>query len=195
MPASSCSDRVPRAVGTGYDLTRHNMGFLVVDRLAEHWQLSFAKNRKLNGLVAAGVIGGCTVRVVKPSTLMNRSGECVKRVLQQLSLPPAAAIVVVDDISIPFGALRLRLSGSAGGHNGLKDIERVLGSRTYTRLRVGIGDGGGGGVVEHVLGQYSTQEQSMLPQVVDHVARRVEHWVQEDDVQKVISATNTRAAH
>ena len=116
------------------------------------------------------------------------------RVLGAHSLPPSAALVVVDDIALPFGALRMRLRGSAGGHNGLRDIERQLG-QDYARLRVGVGGtaGGGGALVDHVLGNFDRQELSILPQVVGAVAERLEYWASEDNVQKVIERVNTKA--
>ena len=96
-------------------------------------------------------------------------------------------------ILIPFGALRMRLKGSAGGHNGLRDIERQLGSQEYARLRVGVGAArAGGDLIDHVLGKFDRQEQSVLPHVLQHVTERCEHWIVEDDMQKVIEQANTK---
>lgn len=182
-------------VGEKYTMTRHNVGFLVADALAERLQLHFAQHRSLQALVASGTMGneGRTVHIVKPTTMMNLSGDSVRRVLAAHSLPQSSVLVVVDDIAIPFGALRMRLKGSAGGHNGLKDIERQLGSQEYARLRVGVGAAGtASSLVDHVLGNFDQKEQSVLPQVLQHVAERCEHWITEDDVQKVIEKANTK---
>ena len=182
-------------VGDKYTLTRHNIGFLVVDALAERLQLQFAQQRSLQALVASGTVGdpgsGRTIHIIKPTTMMNLSGGSVRRVLAAHSLPNSAVLVVVDDVALPFGALRLRLKGSAGGHNGLRDIERQLGSQAYARLRVGVG--AAGNLIDHVLGEFDKQEQSVLPHVLQHVADRCEHWIIEDDVHKVIETTNTKS--
>jgi PTH1 family peptidyl-tRNA hydrolase len=182
-------------VGDKYTMTRHNVGFLVADVLAERWQLQFAQQRSLQALVASGTVGDLgasrTIHIVKPTTMMNLSGESVRRVLAAQSLPRSAVLVVVDDVAIPFGALRMRLKGSAGGHNGLRDIERQLGSQKYARLRVGVG-AAGGDLISHVLGEFDQQEQSVLPHVLQHVAERCEHWIVEDDIQKVIEKANTK---
>ena len=184
-------------VGEKYTMTRHNVGFLVADMLAERLHLQFAQQRSLQALVASGTMGnegaGRTVHIVKPTTMMNLSGDSVRRVLAAHSLPQSSVLVVVDDVAIPFGALRMRLKGSAGGHNGLKDIERQLGSQNYARLRVGVGAAGtASSLVDHVLGNFDQKEQSVLPQVLQHVAERCEHWITEDDMQKVIEKANTK---
>lgn len=182
-------------VGDKYTLTRHNVGFLVADALAERLQLQFAQQRGLQALVASGTVGdpgsGRTIHIVKPTTMMNLSGGSVRRVLAAHSLPNSAVLVVVDDVALSFGALRLRLKGSAGGHNGLRDIERQLGSQEYARLRVGVG--AADDLIDHVLGDFNKQEQSVLPHVLQHVADRCEHWIIEDDVQTVIEKTNTKS--
>lgn len=184
-------------IGDKYTMTRHNVGFLVADTLAERFQLQFTQQRSLQAWVASGTVGdpgkGRTIHIVKPTTMMNLSGESVRRVLAAHSLPRSAVLVIVDDIAIPFGALRMRLKGSAGGHNGLRDIERQLGSQEYARLRVGVGAAGAGrDLIDHVLGEFDRQEQSVLPHVLQHVSERCEHWIVEDDVQKVIEKANTK---
>jgi PTH1 family peptidyl-tRNA hydrolase len=174
-------------VGDKYTMTRHNAGFLVADALAERLQLQFAQQRGLKALVASGPVGesGRTLHIVKPTTMMNLSGESVRLILAAHSLPKSSVLVVVDDVDLPFGALRLRLKGSAGGHNGLRDIERQLGGQDYSRLRVGVGAPGGAAAdfIDHVLGEFDREEQSVLPHVLRHVAERCEHWALEDDVR------------
>eukprot|EP01043_Picozoa_sp_COSAG02_P033570 COSAG02_NODE_2297_length_9196_cov_9.809608_3_plen_295_part_00 len=184
-------------VGAKYTMTRHNVGFLVADALAERLQLHFTQQRSLQAWVASGTVGdpeaSRTIHIVKPTTMMNLSGESVRRVLAAHSLPRSAVLVVVDDVAIPFGALRMRLKGSAGGHNGLRSIEHQLGSQEYARLRVGVGAAGAGGdLIDHVLGEFDRQEQSVLPHMLQHVTERCEHWIIEDDVQKVIEKANTK---
>jgi PTH1 family peptidyl-tRNA hydrolase len=184
-------------VGVKYTMTRHNVGFLVADALAERLQFQFAQQRSLQAWVASGTVGGPEasriIHIVKPTTMMNLSGESVRRVLAAHSLSKSAVLVIVDDVAIPFGALRLRLKGSAGGHNGLRSIERQLGSQEYARLRVGVGAAGAAGdLIDHVLGEFDRQEQSVLPHLLQHVTEHCEHWVVEDDVQKVIEKANTK---
>ena len=181
------------AVGAKYTMTRHNVGFLVVDVLAERLNVQFAPDPKLKALVASGVVDGRRLHLIKPTTMMNLSGESVRRVLAARSLPKSAALVVVDDVDLPFGAMRLRLKGSAGGHNGLKDIERQLGGQDYARLKVGVGAAGAGDLIDHVLGDFVREEQSVLPHVLTHLAERCEDWATTDDMQKVIERANTQA--
>lgn len=153
-----------------YDGTRHNIGFEVVDLLAQAKEGTF-KNDSL-GDIAVIKHRGRQIHLLKPSTYMNRSGKAVRYWMQKLKIPMSNVLVVVDDINIDFGKLRLRGKGAAGGHNGLKDIEQMLGSGSYPRLRVGIGnDFSKGRQVDFVLGKWDESEMKELGDILDRAAR------------------------
>lgn len=159
--------------GARYTTTRHNIGFLVVELLAVRAAAVF---RRHEGYWCAAIErAGEPVVLVKPSTYVNRSGSAARAVLARYGLTPAELLVVVDDVHLPFGRLRLRPGGSAGGHNGLLSIEAVLQTRTYPRLRVGVGaPAGETDLVDHVLGEWSAREREALPVSVEQAADAVE---------------------
>lgn len=200
MSASSTPILVPHLiVGLGnpepkYDRTRHNIGFAAVDALARSWQIPLAAQRKFKGEYGDGMaIAGRTVRLLKPTTYMNRSGESVQAVLNWYKLSPASVLVVYDDMDLPVGRIRLRLAGSAGGHNGMKSIISHLGSQAFPRLRVGIGkpQGGGNPSISHVLGKFSPQENQVMGEVMVLVRDAIELSLK-DGVEKSMSLYNSR---
>lgn len=143
-----------------YDGTRHNIGFDIVDQLAEDLGITF-KNDTL-GDIAEGKHKGRTLVLLKPSTYMNKSGKSVRHWLQKKKIEKSNLLVVVDDLNIDYGKLRLRAKGSDGGHNGLKDINQMLG-KEYARLRFGIGDNfSKGRQVDYVLGKWSNEEMDKI---------------------------------
>lgn len=144
-------------IGAEYELTRHNAGFLVLDQLADKMGATFQTDKL--GDICECKHKGRTLHLVKPSTYMNLSGKTVNYYLQLLNISKENLLVVVDDIALDFGVLRLRAKGSAGGHNGLKHIEEVLATQEYTRLRFGVGsDFPKGKQADYVLSNFS-QEQ------------------------------------
>ena len=156
--------------GPRYARTRHNVGFRVVECLADRLHTSFSRE-KYHGLIAEAVLGDEKVLLVKPLTFMNHSGDCVARVLQYNPADLTDLLVVVDDVNLPLGKLRLRGSGSAGGHNGLKSIIERLGDDGFPRLRVGIGqEGPGTDLTGHVLGRFAPDEWPILEATVPRVA-------------------------
>jgi PTH1 family peptidyl-tRNA hydrolase len=155
--------------GREYDRTRHNVGFLVADALARRAGSAFAHEPKWNADVARA--GDCTF--MKPMTFMNLSGESVGDFARFFKLEPAQTLVVLDDTALPLGRLRLRRSGSAGGHNGLTSILVHLGTELVPRLRVGIGSAKDS-LVGHVLGKFSVAEQDALDAAVNRAADAVE---------------------
>lgn len=165
-------------VGEEYEGTRHNTGFMVVDRLAKsaeaRWELSrhaYRTEIKLKGR---------TIILLKPTTYMNLSGKAIKYWLMQEKVELSRLLVVVDDIALPLGELRMKKQGSGGGHNGLKNIEEMLGSNAYCRLRVGVGnDFARGRQIDYVLGQYSEGELAELSQHLDEAAEMVKAFVLE----------------
>lgn len=156
-------------MGAEYDHTRHNIGFEVVDYLANEFNVSF-KNDQL-GDIAEFKHKGRTFVLLKPSTYMNRSGKAVRYWLQKKKIPQNNLLVIVDDLNLPFGTQRLRGKGSDGGHNGLKDINQMLGNNKYARLRIGIGDEfHQGQQVDYVLGKWSDKEDKELPDIIKYAA-------------------------
>lgn len=152
-------------MGAKYDNTRHNVGFDVVDAIAEKHGGEW-RTEKL-GDVATVKHRGRTFVLLKPSTYMNRSGKAVHYWLQKEKIDKNRLLVVVDDLNLPFGKQRLRGKGSDGGHNGLKDIDQVTGGNNYARLRVGIGNEfSTGRQVDYVLGEWSKEQEETLPKVV-----------------------------
>ena len=153
-----------------YDSTRHNIGFEVVDMMAQEKEVTFKTDTL--GDVAIVKHKGRQIHLLKPSTYMNRSGKAVNHWMVKLKIKPENILVVVDDLNIDFGKLRLRGKGAAGGHNGLKDIEQVLGTSKYARLRVGIGNSfSKGRQVDFVLGKWSDKEIADLGSILDHANR------------------------
>ncbi len=155
-----------------YDHTRHNVGFEVVDFLAQEFNVSF-KNDTL-GDIAEFKHKGRSFVLLKPSTYMNRSGKAVRHWLTKKNIPKENLLVVLDDLNLPFGKLRMRNKGSDGGHNGLKDIDQMTGGNNYARLRIGIGnDFQKGRQVDYVLGQWSDEEKEQLPDILKKAAEGV----------------------
>ena len=148
--------------GYEYDGTRHNIGFRVVDALAKAAGVAFEDKRY--GLVAQTRVKNAQLVLLKPTTFMNLSGNAVRYWLQQEKIPVDNMLVLVDDLNLPFGSIRMRKQGSNGGHNGLGHIQQVLGTQNYARLRFGIGNDFNKGAQCHfVLGEWSDEEQKALP--------------------------------
>ena len=150
-------------IGADYAETRHNIGFNVLDALAEASNTVFTTQRY--GDVAEAKYKGRTLVLLKPSTYMNLSGKAVRYWMDAGKIPPENLLVVSDDIALPFGTLRLRPKGSAGGHNGLKNISELLGTEEYARMRFGVGgEFPKGHQVEYVLGEWTDEERKALPE-------------------------------
>jgi PTH1 family peptidyl-tRNA hydrolase len=160
--------------GGRYQGTRHNVGFDVVDYLASGPGCGPFRSR-FKAAVAEMNENGQTILLVKPETFMNLSGESVRQAVDFYKVGPADLLVVCDDLSLPLGKLRARAKGSAGGHNGLKNIEAHLGTQDYSRLRVGIG-GPGEDVVDHVLSKFKPSERAAAQDAVAEAARAVLLW-------------------
>lgn len=153
-------------IGPKYELTRHNIGFLTLDRLADQFKVDFETD-KLAGK-AEIKYKGRSLHLIKPTTYMNLSGKAVNYWMQALKVPQENLLIVVDDIALPFGDCRMRQKGSSAGHNGLKSIEQVLGGNTYPRLKFGIGNNfPPGGQVDYVLSNFKRSEFEELPEKMD----------------------------
>ncbi len=153
-------------IGPEYELTRHNIGFLTLDRMADNHSLSFVTSRLADKTEFK--YKGKQVHLIKPNTYMNLSGKAVSYWLNELKIPKENLLVVVDDIALPFGVLRMRAQGSNAGHNGLGNIEEVLHGKDYARLRMGIGNNfSKGQQVDFVLGNFGEDELKALPAYMD----------------------------
>lgn len=166
--------------GEEYRRTRHNLGFMVLERAAGFLGAGPWREGERCQLCFAGE-GEGRVALLKPLTFMNLSGEAVEAFLDTLEEepPPGNLLAIADDAALEFGRLRFRAAGSCGGHNGLASVEAALGSREYARLRVGIGLPSGGAaaaLLGHVLGEFSAAEQAALPEVLEAAARGAAEW-------------------
>lgn len=182
--------------GPKFTGTRHNVGFDIVNNFAARHGGTFSSKKSLQSDIAIANVGQCTVYVVKPRTFMNLSGDAVRAVMRQNSVPADALLVVADDMALDVGRLRLRAKGSAGGHNGLKSIESRLGSREYARLKVGVGSPrlGAEDWKYHVLGRFSRVEAKVLEEVILDCMEVLDFWVAERDISRVINLAGTLSA-
>ena len=152
--------------GVEYELTRHNIGFLILDRLAEQKKITFQQGRYGNWTLLK--YRGRSVYLLKPTTFMNLSGRAVNYWMQDLKVTKPNTLVITDDLALPYGKLRMRPKGSAGGHNGLKNIEELIGGQDYPRLRFGVGDNfNPGRKIDYVLSSFSQKEIETLVSEID----------------------------
>ncbi|MDH5474887.1 MAG: aminoacyl-tRNA hydrolase [Cyclobacteriaceae bacterium] len=153
-------------IGSEYELTRHNIGFLTLDRLAEKQAIRFDSSRL--AFKSDFKFKGRHIHLIKPTTYMNLSGKAVNYWMKELKIPKENVLVIVDDIALPFGKLRMRAKGSAAGHNGLKNIEELTGGNNYPRLKFGIGDNfHSGKQVDYVLSNFDQGDLAELPIKMD----------------------------
>ena len=163
--------------GRAYADTRHNIGFKVVDALAKKHQCEFRSVNAFHGLIAEGVIEGKRTLLLKPQTYMNSSGEAVKVCSSYYKVPLTQMLVVSDDIYLPFDRIRIKTSGSSGGHNGLKSIESHLGTQVYMRLRGGVSNKSSEDLADYVLSPFLDEEKQKLPDLVEQAVNTLERWL------------------
>lgn len=163
--------------GKAYDNTRHNIGFAVVDVLARKHRLEFREKTKFKGLLAEGNIGEAPVSILKPLTFMNLSGESVALIAHYLQILPSKILIVVDDVDLALGQMRLKINSGAGTHNGLKSIEHHLQTDRYARLRIGVGDEHEGDLADFVLSPFSREEEKVLPEIMERAVQGIEIWL------------------
>lgn len=162
-------------IGSEYENTRHNIGFMILDALAKASNIFFEPNKL--GSTATLKFKSRTFILVKPSTYMNLSGKAVNYYLQQEKIPQENLLVITDDIALPFGTIRLKGNGSDGGHNGLKNIIECLGNNNYARLRFGVGsEFVKGKQINHVLGNFAPEEQALLPERIQKAADAIKSF-------------------
>lgn len=177
--------------GARYTRSPHNMGFMVVDRLAERERIRMGR-RDCKALVGAGEIGGHRVLLAKPQTFMNLSGTAVAALLRKHSLAPASLVVVYDDHDLPWSALRIRAQGSAGGHHGMESIIGSLGPSGFVRVRVGVNPGGDRAEPEFLLQPLRREKLKELDDLLDYSAQAVAAIISEG-VAKAMTKFNRRA--
>jgi PTH1 family peptidyl-tRNA hydrolase len=175
-------------IGSEYELTRHNAGFLVLDRLADLRQTTFTLNR--HAYKTAIRYKGRSIHLIKPTTYMNLSGKAISYWMKELNVDLSGLLVVVDDVALPFGKLRMRPRGSTAGHNGLKSIEETLGHNQYARLRFGIGNNfPKGHQVDYVLGRFTPEELNQIGPVLDKACQMILTFCTEG-IEKAMSLYN-----
>lgn len=163
-------------IGDKYLETRHNVGFKILDALAAAADFTF-ETVKL-GDVGTFKIKGRSLLCLKPSTFMNLSGKAVNYWMEQEKIPLENVLIITDDINLPFGTIRLKTKGSDGGHNGLKDIQNVLQTTSYTRFRFGVGaDFGQGRQIDYVLGEWNEEEKKELPERFEKASALIKSFV------------------
>src|SRR5262245_54574845 len=168
---------------------------MVADRLAEKWNVSFQRSGLFAGLVASATPDGLgSVRLVKPTSFMNVAGPVYARALKVFECEPSDALIVVDDFMLDFARTRFRAEGSSGGHNGLKSVEEALGSRTYPRLRIGIGPvPGRQDPADYVLARFNAEQRKELPFVIEDGASAVLTWLR-DGMDRAMERHNRKGA-
>ncbi|MEB3103258.1 aminoacyl-tRNA hydrolase [Ferviditalea candida] len=178
--------------GSRYADTRHNVGFMALDRLAERWGISFQQNR-FNARLGEGTVNGEKAVLLQPQTFMNLSGESVAAYRGFFKAQTEDLIVVYDDLDTPLGQIRLRLKGSAGGHNGIKSIIQHIGSQEFNRIRIGISrPGPDWDIANYVLSPFPKSERETLKQVLELTCDALEQTMK-DPFEKVMAKFNARA--
>jgi PTH1 family peptidyl-tRNA hydrolase len=177
--------------GRQYARTRHNAGFMVLDRLAEQWKAGWTMEKKFSARLARKEDGERKLLLCQPETFMNASGDAVGPLCAFYRVPLEKMLVVVDDADLPFGELRLRAKGSSGGHHGLESIAQHLGTTDFPRLRVGIGRDNPQvrEITGYVLAQFGTGDQELLEKVLTRACNQVECWLR-DGILKAMSLFN-----
>ncbi|HTD84394.1 MAG TPA: aminoacyl-tRNA hydrolase [Gemmatimonadaceae bacterium] len=182
--------------GREYAATRHNVGWWLIDHLADVWHFDGWK-KDAESHIANGVVEGVKVRLVKPQTYMNLSGQALKNFVRRPFWSPAKdLLIVVDEVQLPVGQIRIRPQGSAGGHNGLKSVEHALGTREYARLRIGVGPseerkGIYTNLADFVLAPFARDEKDDILALMPQLTSTVEIWLR-DGVEKAMNIHNRR---
>jgi PTH1 family peptidyl-tRNA hydrolase len=175
--------------GEKYECTRHNIGFITIDYIADQLQLSLDQS-KFKGLYGEGRYKDEKVILLKPMTYMNLSGESIRELIDFYKLSHDDLLVIYDDLDLPAGDIKLRYKGGPGGHNGIKSILAHLGTEQFKRIKMGIGRPIYGDVISHVLGSFSKEEQTNLQEVVKKAAEASLSFLEEKDFTKVMNIYN-----
>jgi PTH1 family peptidyl-tRNA hydrolase len=176
--------------GAEYAKTRHNAGFLLVERLAAKWKCDWANERKFKARIAKAERNGKKILLCEPQTFMNLSGETVGALKNFYQLPLAQILIVADDADLPVGTIRLRANGSSGGHHGFESIEQHLAPHEFARLKIGIGRKDGlREIANHVLGKFDFAENELMEKVLERAVNQIETWL-DAGIEKAMSQFN-----
>lgn len=175
--------------GSNYTKTKHNMGFMTIDKLAADYQVHLTKN-EFSSLDVRFKYQGETIYLVKPLNFMNNSGYAVKMLMGYYQILPSEILIIQDDLDLPVGKVRLRAKGSAGGHNGIKSIIAAIGSNTFKRVKIGIGHPDRQHVVDWVLTPFDKQLEAQALNGIEQAAAAVENWIQYDDFAQSMNQFN-----
>ena len=176
--------------GNKYNKTKHNIGFIAVDHIAESLGLTFNQT-KFKSLYAEGRIGTEKIILIKPQTFMNLSGESVQPWMDYYNLTGDDIVIIYDDMDLPVGKIRLRMQGSSGGHNGMKSIIQLLGTKEFNRIRVGVGRPfPRQTVIAHVLSQFPKEEIDDMRAAVQQIEDAVKHWASDHTFQETMNEFN-----
>ncbi len=177
--------------GKQYEQTKHNVGFLVIDKLAEKYQIPMTKFQ-YKAFVGSGTIKNKKVLLVKPQTFMNLSGESVREIVNFYKVPQERFVVIYDDTSLPMGQIRLREKGSHGGHNGIRNIIQLMGTDVFGRIKVGIGEKPNGwDLADYVLAKFEQNDLPLMENGMDKATEAVE-WILSRGMQDAMNRMNQR---
>ncbi len=177
--------------GSKYEETKHNIGFMAIDKIVNDLDVTFTEDKNFKAQIGSTFINHEKVYFVKPTTFMNNSGIAVKALLTYYNISVEDLIVIYDDLDMEVGKLRLRSKGSAGGHNGIKSIIAHIGTQEFNRIKVGIGRPlKGMTVINHVMGQFNTEDNIVISLTLDRVVNAVNFYLQENDFEKTMQKFN-----
>lgn len=177
--------------GSKYEKTKHNIGFMAIDNIVKNLDITFTDDKNFKAQIGSTFINHEKVYFVKPTTFMNNSGIAVKALLTYYNIDITDLIVIYDDLDMEISKLRLRSKGSAGGHNGIKSIIAHIGTQKFNRIKVGIGRPlKGMTVINHVMGQFNTEDNIAISLTLDRVVNAVKFYLQENDFEKTMQKFN-----
>lgn len=177
--------------GSKYNDTKHNIGFMAVDRIVKDLDVNFTEDKSFKAEIGSDFINGEKIYFIKPTTFMNNSGIAVKALLTYYNISIKDMIIIYDDLDMEVGKIRFRQKGSAGGHNGIKSIIAHLGTQEFDRIKVGIGRPNGRmTVINHVLGKFDKNDEIMILNTLDKVDNAVNYYLQTNDFQKTMQKYN-----
>ncbi|HGH7988255.1 TPA: aminoacyl-tRNA hydrolase [Streptococcus agalactiae] len=177
--------------GSEYNDTKHNIGFMAVDRIVKDLDVNFTEDKNFKAEIGSDFINGEKIYFIKPTTFMNNSGIAVKALLTYYNISIKDMIIIYDDLDMEVGKIRFRQKGSAGGHNGIKSIIAHLGTQEFDRIKVGIGRPNGRmTVINHVLGKFDKNDEIMILNTLDKVDNAVNYYLQTNDFQKTMQKYN-----
>lgn len=177
--------------GSKYNDTKHNIGFMAVDRIVKNLDVNFTEDKNFKAEIGSDFINGEKIYFIKPTTFMNNSGIAVKALLTYYNISIKDMIIIYDDLDMEVGKIRFRQKGSAGGHNGIKSIIAHLGTQEFDRIKVGIGRPNGRmTVINHVLRKFDKNDEIMILNTLDKVDNAVNYYLQTNDFQKTMQKYN-----